>query len=522
MIMSLKPCWLIASCRRLAALIGLSLAASSPLVAAQQFSESQVWAAGESGYASHFVYGICVTWNGTIIVGTEGRASATGDGGDKDLIIKRSTDGGATWGSNQIIEGAGNANGWGQPVFVVDGVTTYLFYDGVYDSTGHHLFFRTSTDNGATWSSRTDITSLWSGNSHGWLLAGPIGHGIKKLKGAFKDTLYIAVHHRTANTTVPEDARYGVDVICKDPDLSGWAIAGETPMSLARGPNEPAIAERGNGDLFIIARNRWDSVANPHSRTAGGGDGNSWGSWVNTTSGGLVGTAAVSGGLLRFSDNTHLFSYPNNPGSPTRLNMGVAVSTDGGVNWGSPRLIYSGASTYSDLARDSLGNIYCLYGRGGTNNNAGGSVHVAKFNLEWATSGTGKATLLIDNTDAGFTTTGTWNTSSSVGGFVGINYRWSPVSTATARWTPTIAAAGNYEVYMRWTSDPNRPNAAPIAVKYNGGSNTSNLTINQQKEGGSWQLVGVFNFTTGTGNYVEIAASNAGSTIADAVMFQQQ
>ena len=88
--------------------------------------------------------------------------------------------------------------------------------------------------------------------------------------------------------------------------------------------------------------------------------------------------------------------------------------------------------------------------------------------------------------------------------------------------TPTITAAGNYEVYMRWTSDPNRPNAAPVTVKYNGGSSSVTPTVNQQKEGGSWQLLGVFPFSTGTGNYVEIAASNAGSTIADAVMFQQQ
>jgi hypothetical protein len=352
-------------------------------------------------------------------------------------------------------------------------------------------------------------------------VSSPLGHGIKKIKGTYKDSLYLAIHHRTSSTTPAEDALYGADVIAKDPDTGGWGIAGETPLSLARGPHELGIAERGNGDLFIIARNRWDATTNPHSRVAGGGDGASWGNWVNTTAGGLVGTAAVSGGLLRYSDTYHLYSYPNNPGSSTREDLSIGSSTDGGVNWGTPKLVYNGTCSYSDLARDSLGNIYCIYGRGGNNQNIGGSVWVAKFNLEWV-KGTAKSCLVVDNTSAGFTTAGTWNTSSTLTGFYGADYRWSSAASATttARWTPTLPAAGNYEVYIRWSASTNRPDAAPVTVVYNGGNQTQN--VDQQSEGGTWQLLGVYNFAAGSAGYVELRASDTGSTIADAVMFQQQ
>ena len=502
----------------------LGLAAGTSVSASPQYSESQVWSVNDGSYGAHFVYGICVTSDDTILVGTEGRVdpATNGDGGDKDLLVKRSTDHGATWSSDIVVEGTGTTVSYGQPTFVVDGTTVYLFYNGT--SSSQHIYYRTSTDNGLTWSARTDITSLWTGNANGWVINGPIGHGIKTVHGtASRNTLYLPICHRTDITSPASSAKYGVDVIYKDPDVTDWAIAGATDLSLSKGPNEPSIAERGNSDLFIIARNVWDSAANPHSRTAGGSDGNSWGSWVNTTSSGLVGTSQVSGGLLRFSDTWHLFSYPNNPGSTTRANMSIGYSTDGGVTWQGPKLVYNGTANYSDLARDSLGNIYCVYGRDGDNHNIGGSVWVSKFNLEWV-AGTPKATIVVDNTDSGFSTSGSWSTSSTTPGYYGSNYRYSTAadSTTKARWTPTITAAGTYEVYIRWPAYSNRPDAVPVTVAYSG--STATQTFNQQKQGGGWQLLGVYPLAANApgANYVEISASDSGATIADAIMIQQQ
>lgn len=518
------PIRLLSALQRLLALVSCALAFVPSLPATPHFSLTDVWTPagedldGDGVPEPHFVYAAAVTWNDTVLVACEGRINHSGDGGPKYLFIKRSTDQGATWGANIQVEG-GDGVSWTNPAFVVDGVTTYFFYSGSPAGT-KELFFRTSTDNGVTWGARSSITGLWTGNPSGWTQHGTIGHGIKKLKDPDRGRLFLTYHHRTSATTPAGTALYGNDVIYRTA-AGNWAIAGGPPIDLTRGTNEARIAERANGTLVMIARNRWNSAAVPRSRVTADASGTSWNNWVDAAD--ITGTSAVDGGFLRFSDTCHLYSYPNNPGSPTRLNMTVRASGDGGVSWGAAKLIYGGPATYSDLARDSSGNIYCVFGRDGDNHNSGASarVTVAKFNLEWVT-GTDKPTLVVDNGGSGFTTTGTWSTSSTVAGCYGTDYAYSPSGTATAKWTPTIAVAGNYEAYIRWTADANRPDTAPIEIAYNGGSATATTTINQKTEGGGWYYLGTFNFAAGTGNSVKITASDAGATIADAVMFQKQ
>ncbi|MBI5381923.1 MAG: hypothetical protein HZA31_08490 [Opitutae bacterium] len=207
--------------------------------------------------------------------------------------------------------------------------------------------------------------------------------------------------------------------------------------------------------------------------------------------------------------------------------MALMASSDGGITWGATKTIYTGPATYSDLARDSLGNIYCIFGRDGNNidldpANPAARVTVAKFNLEWVVGGGPQPTVVVDNGATGFTTTGTWSTATGDTGYYGANYLTSTAGSATATWTPTITVAGNFDAYIRWTAHSNRSDAAPIMIKYNGDSSTATATLNQQIEGGTWDHLGTFALTAGTGNSVKVTASDAGHTVADAVMFQKE
>lgn len=530
-----------------AALLALASLASTRLRATPQFSLVDVWTPANSeldgnlanGPEPHFVYAIGVTWDDTILVACEGRFShdpASPDTGEKYLLVKRSTDHGASWSSDIVIEGGDGAS-WTNPAFVTDGITTYLFYGSNYSGT-KTLHYKTSTDNGQTWSARQDINSLWGASfPNGWVQHGTIGHGIKKLKDPYRGRLALVFNHRTSATTPAANAKYGVDLLYRDPN-GAWARAQGTQPPLTQetdtdsandiGPNESRVAERANGTLALIARKRWNTTTYTRARVSGSAiaNGFDWNGWADAS--GIIGTRMVDGGFIRFSDTSHLYSFSNNPGSTTRLNMAVARSADGGVSWGTPQTIYTGPATYSDLARDSLGNIYCVFGRDGNNHNIdldpanpAARVTVARFNLEWVT-GTNTPTLVIDNADPGFTTTGTWGSSSTIAGYYGSGYVHSPSGTNTATWTPNITVAGNYEVYIRWTADSNRPDAAPVEVRYNGGTSVASATLNQKSEGGSWYYLGTFNLATGTGNSVKLYASDAGSCVADAVMFQKQ
>jgi len=133
---------------------------------------------------------------------------------------------------------------------------------------------------------------------------------------------------------------------------------------------------------------------------------------------------------------------------------------------------------------------------------------------------------IVDNTDTGFTTAGTgWNGNNSTSGYWGRNYlsdgtTAADANTKYARWTPNIAVAGNYRIYMRWAAASNRPDAAPVQIQHNGGVDTSK-TVNQQTNGGAWVEIGTYSLAAGTSNYVQLLCTDAGFTIADAVRFEK-
>lgn len=130
--------------------------------------------------------------------------------------------------------------------------------------------------------------------------------------------------------------------------------------------------------------------------------------------------------------------------------------------------------------------------------------------------------IIVDNMDSGFYTDSNWATKTTTPGYYGDNFRDDNSGGADAakwaKWVPNILASGMYDIYMRWTSGSNRPDAAPLEIVYDGGVDTS-LTVNQQTNGGVWVYIGTYPLAAGTAGEVILRASDAGYTIADAVRF---
>ncbi|MDB6024957.1 MAG: hypothetical protein JWM68_1180 [Verrucomicrobiales bacterium] len=130
------------------------------------------------------------------------------------------------------------------------------------------------------------------------------------------------------------------------------------------------------------------------------------------------------------------------------------------------------------------------------------------------------ADTIIDNTGA--TVTGTWASGTSSTDKYGADYRYHSKGSGAnyLTYTPNIATAGNYKVYEWHPQGSNRSSAAPHVIAYNGGTVTVN--VNQQVGGGTWNLLGTFNFATGTAGNVKITDgfTDAGiNVMADAVKF---
>jgi PKD repeat protein len=138
-----------------------------------------------------------------------------------------------------------------------------------------------------------------------------------------------------------------------------------------------------------------------------------------------------------------------------------------------------------------------------------------------AGAGSSQGEIVIDNAPVGAADTtrsftGTWCVSSGSGPYGADSLYSCGSGLDTYRWTPVIATAGTYDVYVRWTQHPNRSTGVPIAVAHAGGTTTR--TFNEQSGGGTWVLHGRYSFNAGNAGYVEVSDLN-GQAAADVVRF---
>ncbi|MBK3576873.1 exo-alpha-sialidase [Streptomyces sp. MBT65] len=383
------PVCLLALLTLLALVTTAGRAHAAGATAAGSFSESELWDSTDSdAYASFHVQGLGVIPQGivppaggaalpadVVLTFTEGRFTL-GDGGPKDLLVRRSVDAGVTWSASAVVVPQDAVQSWGDPTPVVDRQTgrVSLFWKG----DGSNIYVKHSDDAGATWSATEDLTPLFASNPYGWTRDAPIpGHGIQLSSGR----LLMPVMHRAASTAT--DANYGVDMLYSDDHGTTWH-RGSPLMDATYPVNESRIYERSDG--AVVLNGRWGSGGTRYRITSTSTDGGL--TWSAPAIDGATGTfSSVDAGMLNYTSGTVdrlLFSRPD---SSARENMTVSISYDDGASFRYSRVVDPGTSYYSDLARLSDGTILLVYGRDGTVANYPERIAVARFDLAWLTKG---------------------------------------------------------------------------------------------------------------------------------------
>lgn len=328
------------------------------------------FAGGTEGYHTYRIPSLTTTRSGTLLALCEGRKNSTGDSGNIDLVMKRSTDGGQTW-SEPVVLWDDGENTCGNPCLVVDQTTGELLLLATWNLGDDHeseiiaqtsrdtrrVYVLRSKDDGLTWSHPVEITKDVKQPDWTWYATGP-GGGIQIQQGSHAGRLVIPCDHIEARTK-----KYYSHVIYSDDHGQTWKLGGSTP---AAGVNECEVVELTGGKLLLNMRNASASRQRQTSMSEDGGL-----TWSELKSDAALIEPVCQAAILRASWPTGqepgwiLFS---NPASTTsRTNLTVRGSRDDGQTWPYSKVLYPGPSAYSDLALLPDGRVGCLFEAGEAN-----------------------------------------------------------------------------------------------------------------------------------------------------------
>lgn len=391
----------------LTVLWALSAAAAEP-----SFQATRLFEGDTLGYKIYRIPGIVVTKKGTIIAYTEARRTGSGDWDSIDVVMRRSTDGGATFSPQRVIAQAPGKIERSQVAIErkqgKEGDVTYNNPVAIPDRNGalHFLFcleymrafYMRSDDDGETFSKPVEITPAFDAfrPEYAWrvLATGP-GHGIQLANGRLLVPIWLALgtggngHHPSVNGTVYSDD-HGATW------HRGDVAVPNTPEF--PDPNETTAAQLADGSVMLNVR----TEAKENRRT------------VVTSKDGATHWSAPHlqqdladpicfASLVRLTTkktggkNRLLFVNPDNVAradgketrSKDRVNLTAYLSYDEGGHWGVKRTIEPGATGYADIAVMPDGTILCLYEvvRAVPGGPAKHDEMLGRFNLEWLTEG---------------------------------------------------------------------------------------------------------------------------------------
>lgn len=132
---------------------------------------------------------------------------------------------------------------------------------------------------------------------------------------------------------------------------------------------------------------------------------------------------------------------------------------------------------------------------------------------------------IVDNSDEDrFRANEGWGTSSYGVGVNGADYRFarpSKKSPSSAQFRVEIPEDGDYAVYARWPKVKGLSSAAPVEVVTSTG--TERTKVNQQKNGGQWVRLGIYDMKAGDDYSIRFSPRASGKDYigADAVKVEQ-
>jgi sialidase-1 len=350
------------------------------------FDETDVFVSGD-GYPTYRIPSVIVSRRGTVLAFAEGR-QARGDHTQNDLVLRRSRDGGRTWGARQLVA-SDRPNVLVNPTAVEDRATGRMWlmyqrypagaaerqvvagYEGERVCRG---FVTYSDDDGATWAPAREITRDVKRPEKATSIASGPGVGIQLRRGAHRGRLVVPFNEGPWGDWL-------VYVVYSDDGGATWRRGEPAPDHVEVMGNEVQVVERADGTLLLNARNEGGARCRKVATSADGGH-----TWTPLADDPALPDPRCQGSVVRLTDPLDggrgrvLFA---NAASPTRRENGtVRLSYDEGRTWPVSRTVYAGSFAYSCLTALPGGTIGLLYERDDY-----ARITLARFDLAWLSQG---------------------------------------------------------------------------------------------------------------------------------------
>ena len=347
---------------------------------------------GQDGFHTYRIPSVVVAKSGAVLTFAEARKTRT-DQAENKIVLKRSTDGGATWGAMQIIADAGKSS-LNNPCAVVEQQTgrvlvMYQSYPaGVHEfkkttvtgCQGPNVvrsFLITSDDDGKTWSAPRDVTCAVKSDYATTIASGP-GIGIQLTRGKHAGRLLMPFNEGPPG-------KWNVYAAFSDDRGETWKMGGRPPGSLVVNDkgntnslvNEVQMVELADGSVMLNSRS---GGGHRLRKVAGSADGGATWSKIEDDAG--LREPRCMASVLRYSFDKSVILF-SNPDASERNNGTIRASFDEGKTWPVKQVLEPGKFAYSCLTKLTDGQIGCLYETG--EKDAYERIVFARFPLSWLT-----------------------------------------------------------------------------------------------------------------------------------------
>ena len=360
-------------------LITLGRLLPAPATAAG-FPTATVFQAGTDGYKIYRIPAVVKAANDDLLAFCEAREG--GDASKIDLVMKRSRDGGKTWGKLRVVQAADDYRPlYGKnppPITVGNPAPVVDLLDPEHSGRiwlpltveNDRVFVVHSDDHGKTWSQRREITKTVKKENWGWYATGPV-HSIQLAHGRYRGRLVVPCDHRVGAAGA-DAGLLGAHAILSDDHGRTWRL-GAVDETYDNGleANETTVLELNDGRLLFNTRDQGGKAPGSRGVSWSNDGGETFASddpkWKNFRPiRGVIDPPVVQCSLQRASKNLILFAGPdeNGPSGKGRSDLRIRCSQDEGKTWQDGPLLHVGPAAYSDMVATAPGTVGVLFESG--------------------------------------------------------------------------------------------------------------------------------------------------------------